>query len=142
MKKSLVAIISAVLLTAGLVAGTSNVTASAAPYPGSIAVGSSIKAGVPYRYGRVGYAKPYIVFYKGHDNQRVNGTVYVSVRKVATDSVITRAWRFKGWTTRVWTTAFPSSGSWNTTITFVPDNPVYRSTSRSFWLWVTPSGRP
>lgn len=140
MKKSVVAVISAVVMTAGLLVGTANVAANAEPYPGTIQVGSTFQAGAPYRFGRIDYAKPYVVFFKGYDNQRVNGTVLVSVRNVATSRVITRSWQFKGWTTRVWTSAFPSGGSWHTSITFVPDNPVYRTHTRSWWLWVTPTG--
>lgn len=141
MKKALVAIISAVLMTAGLVAGTAASATAAEPYPASVGVGNSVTAGAPYQFGRTGAAKPYTVFFAGFDGNRVTGTVFISARKIGTSSVATRAWDFKGVTTRIWSPAFAQSGNYAVTISFVPDDEVYKTSSRSFNLWVTPTGR-
>lgn len=111
------------------------------PQPGSVGVGNSVKVDPPYRYGRTGAAKPFVVFFGGNDGKRVHGITYVTIRKVGTSQLITRAWEYKGWTTRLWTPAIPSNGSWQVTVTFVPSNPVYRVAQRQWWLWVTPTGR-
>lgn len=48
---------------------------------------------------------------------------------------------YRGWTTRMWTPDPTSSGSWQGSVTFVPTDPACRTTTRSWWLWVTPTGR-
>lgn len=111
------------------------------PGPGSVAVGSTFQVSAPHRYGQTNAAKPFVVFYGGYDGKRVNGITYVTIRKVGTSQLIARAWEYKGWTTRMWTPNFTSNGSWQVSVTFVPSNPVYRPTTRSWWAWVTPTGR-
>lgn len=111
------------------------------PAPGSVGVGNTVIVEPPYRYGKVGGAKPFVIFFAGHDGNRVSGRAYVTIRKVGTSELITRVWDFNGVTTRMWTPTIPTSGSWQVTTTFVPDEPRYATTSRSWWLWVTPTGR-
>lgn len=111
------------------------------PAPGSIGVGSTLRVDPPYRYGRVGAPTSFVVFLGGHDGQRVAGTTYVSVRKVGTSRVTARVAAYAGWTTRMWSPPFTSAGSWQVTVTFVPTDPAYRSHTRSWWTWVTPTGR-
>lgn len=112
------------------------------PEPGSIGVGSSLTVGAPWRFGRVGTAKPFTIFYAGEDATRVSGTAYVTIRKAGTAQVIARSWRYSGTTTRMWTPTVPTTGSWQVSVTFVPDDPAYRATVRSWWQWTTVSGRP
>lgn len=143
MKKSLVAIISAVLMTAGLVAGSASAaTAAENPYAGTIAVGNTVKVAAPYQFGRVNAAKPMTVFFGGADGNRVPGTLVVATRKIGTGNVTARNWDFSGTTTRVWTAAFQSTGNFQVTLTFYPDDDTYRVATRQFNIWVTRTGRP
>ena len=85
MKKLLVAVISAVVMAAGLVAGAgaSPVAAAEGGYPGQYAVGSSIKVDAPWRFGRVGTGQGIAVFFQGNNNglgTEVTGTTYVTLR--------------------------------------------------------------
>lgn len=111
-----------------------------APAPGSIGTGSQLTVAPPYRYGRTGGAKSFVAFYAGHDGARVQGTVFVTTRKVGSSQLTATAWSYSGTTTRMWTPTLPTSGSWQVTATFVPSDPAYRPSVRSWWLWVTPSG--
>ncbi|HEY1133029.1 MAG TPA: immunoglobulin domain-containing protein [Nocardioides sp.] len=118
------------------------VEAAPGPVPGSVAVGSRITIEAPYRYGRIGSPKPFTTFLAGHDgNDAVTGRAYVTARKVGTSDLIVRAFDYDGATTRMATPTLPSGGSWQIKMTFVPDEPVYATTTRSWWLWVTPTGR-
>lgn len=111
------------------------------PAKGSIGVGNSVKVAAPYRYGKVGGAKPFTVFFAGEDGKRVSGTTFVTARKVGTSQLTATAWSFRGTTTRMWTPNLTSAGSWQITVTFVPDDETYRPSVRSWFLWVTPTGR-
>ena len=111
------------------------------PGPGSIGLGSRVVPGAPSAYGRIGSGKPISVFFAGDDGRRVTGTTYVSIRKAGTGNVTATAWAYVGRTTTVATPRIPSKGSWRVTVTFVPDDPRYRPTTRAWWLWATPTGR-
>lgn len=115
--------------------------APVAPPPAPIGVGSTLTVAPPYRYAQVGAAKPFVVFFGGHDGERVTGRTIVSIRAAGSSEVTSRSWAFSGVTTRMWTPTVPRSGSWQVTVTFVPDDPAYRTATRSWWTWATPSGR-
>ncbi|WP_028473951.1 hypothetical protein [Nocardioides alkalitolerans] len=147
MKKLLVAVISAVVMAAGLVAGAgaSPVAAAEGGYPGQYAVGSSIKVDAPWRFGRVGTGQGIAVFFQGSNNgigTEVTGTTYVTLRLAGQGQFTATAYSYGGSVTRVVTPVIPRKGSYQVSITFVPSDTTYRSTTRSYWIWATPSGRP
>ncbi|MFW6772755.1 hypothetical protein ACOACO_00595 [Nocardioides sp. CPCC 205120] len=147
MKKLLVAVFSAVLMTAGLVAGTGVSPASAAeePYPGTYTVGSRIVVGAPYQYGRQNAAKPLTVFFVGSNGQRVEGEVVTTVRRVGTADVRATSYDYFGTTRRIWTPNFgirPTPANYQVVVSFFPYDEAYQPTTRSFYVWVTRTGRP
>ncbi|MDR6174389.1 hypothetical protein QE364_000886 [Nocardioides zeae] len=111
------------------------------PAPGSVAVGSTVRWDPLAAYGTAGRAKGFSLWLAGHDGKRVRGTVFVTARQVGTSRVLARAWTYEGRTTRMATPVLPSRGNWQVRIVFVPEDPAYRTVTRSRSLWVTTTGR-
>lgn len=146
MKKLLVAVISAVLMAAGLVAASGASPATAAePYPGQYAVGSSIKPDAPWRFAKTGAGQGVSVYFAGSTGSTTTvtpGTAYVTLRLAGQGQFTATAFTYNGSTSRVITPVIPRKGSYQVAITFVPSDSAYRPTTRSYWIWATPSGRP
>ncbi|MFW6775855.1 lamin tail domain-containing protein [Nocardioides sp. CPCC 205120] len=113
------------------------------PAPGSLGTGSSITPAPQWRYARTGAAKPIAVYYEGEDRARLTGTVYTTLRQAGTGRLIATAHAYGGGRTTVATPVVPRvKASYQVVVTFVPDDPAYRTSVRSFWVWATPTGRP
>ncbi|MBM9458392.1 hypothetical protein JK386_00570 [Nocardioides sp. zg-536] len=109
MKKLVISLLAAVLMTLGL-AGVSG-TASAAPYPGTVPVSKPAPVKKAVRPG--GYTK-FSIATKG--NAKPVGTARVTCRKG--DKVAKRVWSFDGTNTRFNGPKLKSKGKWRCKIHF------------------------
>ncbi len=146
MKKLLVAIISSVVMAVGVVAGSAvATTASAAEggYAGQYSVGSRLTPDPVSNVGKAGTGKGFTIFYAGEPGTRVSGTVYVSIRRYGSSTVQVKQYRYTGTTRYLTTPVFAPNvkANYRVTVTLVPDDEQYRSSVRSWNVWVTESGR-
>jgi len=142
MKKLLVAIISTVVMAVGVLAGSAATAQAAEGYPGQYSTGSRLTPDPISNVGKAGTGKGFQIFYAGEPGVRLNGTVYVSIRRYGQSTVQVKQYAYTG-TTRYLTTPTFAAGvkaNYRVTITFVPEDEQFRNSVRAWNVWVTVSG--
>ncbi|HEY1134312.1 MAG TPA: hypothetical protein VGE77_07015 [Nocardioides sp.] len=142
MKKLLVAIISTVVMAVGVIAGSAATASAAEGYPGQYAVGSRLTPDPISNVGKAGTGKGFTIFYAGEPGVRVNGEVFITIRRYGTGNVVAKQYDYSGTTRYYVTPHFPAGikANYKVTVTFQPSDEQFRPAVRSWNVWVTESG--
>ncbi|WZH52210.1 MAG: hypothetical protein PIR53_19615 [Nocardioides alkalitolerans] len=142
MKKLLVAIISTVVMAVGVLAGSAATAQAAEGYPGQYATGSRLTPDPISNVGKAGTGKGFKIFYAGEPGVRLNGTVYISIRRYGTSTVQVKQYDYKGITRYYTTPTFTPNvkANYRVTVTFIPEDEQFRPSVRAWNVWVTRSG--